>query len=208
MHNAVKMFGLFGGGDKSGDKPEESLEKEWDMTGDSFGSSDAQLNDPYSSMEDPFADSADSFDDSTEHFVSAAGGVSDIYQDLHEPAQTTIRDTSEQRSTSSNQDDGPVDMSALFGINSNVLNAVNAQQSGEQDRFLSSKRKGLWETGMHNVGTTYLSGMYFNLQQFHAQIGDWHVVSRCACGIRCQRREHCFTPPLCRHGNRRCIRRL
>ena len=150
------MFGLFGG-DKSGDKPAESLEKEWDMTGDSF-ESDSQLNDPYSSMEDPFADSADSFDDSTEHFVSAAGGVSDIYEGLHEPAQTPVRDTSEQRSTSSSQDDGPVDMSALFGINSNVLNAVNAQQSGEQDRFLSSKRKGLWETGMHNVGTTYLSG--------------------------------------------------
>ncbi len=150
------MFGLFGGGDKSGEKPEEPLEKEWDMTGDSFGSSDSQLDDPYSSMDDPFADSSDSFDDSTEHFVSAAGGVSDIYQDLHEPAQTTIRDTSEQRSTSS--DDEPVDLSALFGVNSNVLNAVSAQQAGEQDRFLSSKRKGLWETGMHNVGTTYLSG--------------------------------------------------
>jgi len=160
------MFGLFGGGDKSGNKPEEPLEKEWDMTGESFGSSDSQLHDPYSSMEDPFADSADSFDDSTEHFVSAAGGVSDIYQDLHEPAQTTIRDTSEQRSTSSSQSDEPVDMSSLFGINSSVLDAVNAQQSGEQDRFLSSKRKGLWETGMHNVGTTYLSGKLCGLRSF------------------------------------------
>jgi hypothetical protein len=170
------MFGLFGGSSDDSKKQGEPLDKEWDMTDASFGVSESTANDPYSSLDDPFADESSGFDDSTEHFVSAGGGVADVYQDLHEEQPSSFSNNSEPRSTSGGSGDATVDMTSLFGVNSNVMAAVNAQQTGEQDRFLSSKRKGLWETGMHNVGTTYLSG---KLAFVHAD-AVFFVVSRCA----------------------------
>ena len=136
---------------------EEAKEEVWDLAShDGIDEDQYALERSPSVNDNPFADSfTEEEDDSSMAFTHSVGNrVSDVYEGLHAPLPPAAAAV---------PTDGRVAASPAaggFGGGSQAaaLAAAQQQQAASQAQFLPQSRKGLWETSMHNVGMTYLSG--------------------------------------------------
>lgn len=120
--------------------------------------------------------SSDGFDDSfnDDSFASAerdsdlefvSVGASGVWGDSAITAglyDTPTNDRFDAASAAS-QAQKQVNLNDILSLNPAALSAVSgvtgSAQGKQQRAYLGTQRKGLWETGMHNVGTVYLGGI-------------------------------------------------